>query len=149
MCVYHSAYFMHIASTSLSAGVTSARMAGQSHPACPSRVFVPFQKRPPRGVIWAGAAVLVYHAKKRHYSRMLGSDVPAEPARLEELRQVIRDYVAGRAHTGGWDYYRGRHVACPYRCTADSSNCPVDVLVQEINRPRLLGARAHSPENTE
>ena len=32
--------------------------------------------------------------------------------------------------------YLGRNVACPYRCALDSKTCAVDVLVEEINKPR-------------
>ena len=101
----------------------------------PHRVDVPFGKRPPKGVLWAGGELLLYHAQRRHYSRLLGCEVGPEPARLEEFRELVRGYVSGRGDmTGGWDYYRGRNVACPYRCALDSKTCPVDVLVEEINR---------------
>lgn len=102
----------------------------------PARVFVPHGKKPPRGVLWANCEALLYHATRGHYSRMLGQDVPAEPARLDEFRQVIRNYVQGKCLTGGWVYYKGRRLACPYRCAIDSTTCPVDVLVEEINKPR-------------
>jgi hypothetical protein len=103
----------------------------------PHRVDVPFGKRPPKGVLWAGGELLLYHAQRRHYSRLLGCEVGPEPARLEEFRELVRGYVSGRGDmTGGWDYYRGRNVACPYRCALDSKTCPVDVLVEEINKPR-------------
>ena len=104
----------------------------------PHRVDVPFGKRPPKGVLWAGGELLLYHAQRRHYSRLLGCEVGPEPARLEEFRELVRGYVSGRGDmTGGWDYYRGRNVACPYRCALDSKTCPVDVLVEEINKPRM------------
>lgn len=106
----------------------------------PQRVFVDFGKRPPRGVLWGEAAV-GFHATRRHYSRFLGAEVGPEPARLDELREIIRTYLTGR-HTGdNWGYYRGRNLACPYRCPLDSPNCPVDVLVEEINRPSAWWAR--------
>lgn len=108
--------------------------ASIQHP--PARVFVPHGKKPPRGVLWADGEALLYHAARARYSRALGCDVPAEPARLGEFRQVIRDYVQGRCLAGGWDYYKGRRIACPYRCSLDSATCPVDVLVEEINKPR-------------
>ncbi len=102
-----------------------------------SRVFVPFGCKPPRGVLWVDGVALVYHARAAGYSRTLGVDMPAEPARMDEFRQIIRDYVAGKRVTGGWwGYYKGRRLACPYRCALDSTECPVDVLIEEINKPR-------------
>ncbi|EWS66495.1 hypothetical protein Y695_00186 [Hydrogenophaga sp. T4] len=56
---------------------------------------------------------------------------------MEEFREVVRSYVRGSGQTGGWGYYRGRNVACPYRCPLDSKNCLVDVLIEEINKPRV------------
>ena len=108
----------------------------KSQPA-PHRVDVPFGKRPPKGVLWAGGELLLYHAQRRRYSHLLGCEIGPEPARMEEFREVVRRYASGRGMTGGWDYYRGRNVACPYRCPLDSKTCPVDVLVEEINKPRV------------
>lgn len=122
-------------------------MAAASVPLQPARVFVPYGKKPPRGVLWAKCEALLYHATRAHYSRMLGRDMPAEPARIDEFRQVIRDYVQGKCMTGGWDYYKGRRLACPYRCAIDSTSCPVDVLVEEINKPKP--ARRHAAEAAE
>ena len=62
----------------------------------PHRVDVPFGKRPPKGVLWAGGELLLYHAQRRHYSRLLGCEVGPEPARLEEFRELVRGYVSGR-----------------------------------------------------
>lgn len=103
----------------------------------PHRVDVPYGKRPPKGVLWADGELLLYHAQRRHYSRLLGCEVGPEPARMEEFRELVRRYVSGSHMTGGWDYYRGRNVACPYRCPLDSKTCPVDVLIEEINKPRV------------
>lgn len=104
----------------------------------PARVFVPFGKKPPRGVLWANCEALLYHAKPAHFSRALGCDVPAEPARMAEFRQLVRDYVQGKCLTGGWSYDKGRRLACPYRCAIDSLTCPVDALIEEINKPDPL-----------
>lgn len=101
----------------------------------PARVFVPYGSKPPRGVLWVDSVALLYHATRAHYSRTLGRDMPAESARLDEFRQVIRDYVQGKCLAGGWGYYKGRRLACPYRCSIDSTTCPVDVLIEEINKP--------------
>ena len=119
----------------------------------PHQVDVPFGKRPPKGVLWAGGELLLYHAQRRHYSRLLGCEVGPEPARLEEFRELVRGYVSGRGDmTGGWDYYRGRNVACPYRCALDSKTCPVDVLVEEItvatNDPAKLDVARIPPRTT-
>lgn len=116
-------------------------MPAASVPMLPARGFVPHGKKPPRSVLWGNCEALLYHATRAHYSRMLGRDMPAEPDRLDEFRQVIRDYVQGKCLTGGWDYYKGRRLACPYRCAIDRTTCPVDVLVDEINKPRP--ARRH------
>lgn len=103
----------------------------------PHRVDVPFDKRPPRGVLWAQSAVC-YHAARPHYNRSLGMDIPAAPAALDELRASIRAELSG-CHTGhNWLYYRGRNLACPYRCALDSNCCPVDVLIEEVNKPSSL-----------
>ncbi|MFT3819853.1 MAG: hypothetical protein QM750_19945 [Rubrivivax sp.] len=100
----------------------------------PRRVHVPFGKRPPKGVIWAAAAV-PYHAARPHFNRSLGVACEQEPAKLDEIRQAVRDYVSRRNLSGEWWYYRGRTLACPFRCALDSKCCPVDVLIEEINRP--------------
>lgn len=98
----------------------------------PHRVDVPFGKRPPKGVLWAGGVLLLYHAQRRYFSRLLDREIGPEPARMEEFREEVRSYSGMK-----WDYYRGRNVACPYRCPLDSKNCPVDVLIEEINKPRV------------
>lgn len=112
----------------------------------PARVHVPWQKRPPRGVLWAAGEVLGFHAVRPHYNYRHMLDIPAAPARMDEFRQVIRDNLDGRAHhTSNFRYWRGRNVACPYRCALDSKSCPVDVLVEELNRPRTSPPRAPAP----
>ena len=100
----------------------------------PRRVFVSFGKRPPRGVMWA-SGVTDYHARGKRFSRMLGAELDAKPARLDELREQLRAYLGGRRADEDWGYYRGRRLACPYRCHLAGKLCPVDVLVEEINKP--------------
>lgn len=113
----------------------------------PARVHVPWEKRPPRGVLWASGEVLGYHAVRPHYNYRYMLDIPAEPARLDEFRQVIQDYVMGKPAwpRTWWDYYRGRSLACPYRCSLDIKSCPVDVLVEELNRPRASRMKPPAP----
>lgn len=89
----------------------------------------------PRRVLWFDGLALDYHVHRAHFSRMLGRDVEAEPARLDEFRAQVRQELG---MTGGtwWGYYRGRQLACPYRRALDSTTCPVDVLIEEVNSPR-------------
>lgn len=109
-------------------------------PEPPKRVFVPYGSKPPRGVLWVSDSALLYHAQRAYESRSLGP-VAAQPARMEEFRERIQAYVRGR-HDDWWDYYRGRNLACPYRCPLGSATCPVDVLVNELNKPRPPRAAA-------
>ena len=67
----------------------------------PRRVFVSFGKRPPRGVIWA-SGVTDYHARGKRFSRMLGAELDAKPARRDELREQLRAYLGGRRADGDW-----------------------------------------------
>jgi hypothetical protein len=104
----------------------------------PKRVFVSAGQRAPRGVLWATGAAR-FHAQRGGHRRgdILGAgpvDDP-RPAQLDELRQAIRAYLGGRCAGTDWSYYRGRRLACPYRCALGSLDCPVDVLLVEINRP--------------
>lgn len=111
----------------------------------PARVHVPWEKRPPRGVLWASGEMLTYHARRGHYSNSLG-EIPPAPARIDEFRQVIRDYLDRRSHhTSNFGYWQGRNVACPYRCPLNSKSCPVDVLVEELNKPRVSRMKSPGP----
>ena len=114
-------------------------------PSAPRRVHVPPDKKPPRGVLWVDGVALDYHAHRAHYSRMLSRDVGAEPARLDEFRELVRREL-GTAGGTWWGYYRGRQLACPYRCALDSTTCPVDVIVEEVNRPRRPAPFPATPE---
>lgn len=120
-------------------------MPAKKPPQAPHRVDVAFGERLPRGVIWGSAAV-GFHAVRPHYSRSLGVEVSAAPAALEELRASIRSELDGTRTDHNWLYYRGRVLACPFRCTLDSATCPVDVLVEEVNKPSALLERVRKRE---
>lgn len=105
----------------------------------PERVFGPAGQRPPRGVPWATGAAR-FHAQRGGHQRgdtILGAGPVNDPrpAQLDELRQAIHAYLGGHYAGTDWSYYRGRRLACPYRCALGSRDCPVDVLLVEINRP--------------
>lgn len=125
----------------------SAQSAGplrERRSAAPRRVDVPLLRRLPSGVLWCEDAV-GYHAIAAHYSDFLGHNVARVPARLDALREAIRAWSKGLDMTVDWGLYRGRHLACPKRCPLNSPDCPVDLLLREINRPsgRPSGARGH------
>lgn len=95
----------------------------------PKRVHVPRGKRPPKGVLWA-SGVVTYHAHTAGPMSMFAG--MRTPARLEQLRDDISDRK--QRILLGLDYYKGRDLACPYRCPLDSKECPVDVLIEMINK---------------
>ncbi|MBX3634036.1 MAG: hypothetical protein KF683_01335 [Rubrivivax sp.] len=102
-------------------------------PPAPKRVFVPRGKKPPRGVLWASGEVLRFHARPARLVRSgLGEfQEPAANADLAGARELLqRDRFAAL-----W-YFKGRNLACPYRCPLDSKTCPVDVLLELANRER-------------
>jgi len=82
--------------------------------------------------------VLGYRARRTSLWSIVRHGVPDEcaPARLGEPLQDIADY---RAHRGpaarmNFNYYRGRDVSGRYRCGLVCKECPVDVLIEEINK---------------
>lgn len=102
-------------------------------PPAPKRVFVPRGKKPPRGVLWASGEVLRFHARA---ARLVRSGIgefqePAADADLAGAREVLQ-----RDRSAALWYFKGRNLACPYRCPLDSNTCPVDVLLEVANRER-------------
>ncbi len=107
----------------------------------PCRVHVPWEKRPPRGVLWASGAVLDFHAYPERYVRSMGRVMPPRPARLEEFRDLVLGELGRSQQTNNWRYYACRRLACPFRCALDSATCPVDVLIEVLaTRYRLRSA---------
>lgn len=116
----------------------------------PERVFVSAGRRPPRGVLWATGAARFHAQRGGHWRGDIMGARPVDdhrPAQLDELRQAIRAYLGGRYAGTDWSYYRGRRLTCPYRCALGSPDCPVDVLLVEINRPiNPPSARPHAAQ---
>ena len=111
----------------------------------PSRVDVPWEKRPPRGVLWASGPKLDFHAYPERYVRSMGRVMPPLPARLDEFRALLEAELGRSGQTQNWKYYACRRLACPFRCPLDSTSCPVDVLIEVLaKRYRLPSAPAKS-----
>jgi hypothetical protein len=84
-----------------------------------------------------------YHKSRTTLHAQVAHAQPDEviPARLDDLRLDLDDYLARRFQRvpayENFEYYRGRDLACPYRCPLDCADYPVDVLIEAINRPRV------------